>query len=164
MIQAGTYTAKAVGGRFGNSGQKGTPGIAITFKIKDSTDVITWVGWLSEKSVERTMDTLAMLGFREDLDVKNNEFGPEHLADKEVSIVVAMEPGYKDATKSFPKVQWINELGGAKYGGLSSTGNAVPPGLKGMLAAARARNGLKQPSQAPVMQQQTLTAEGDLPF
>ena len=162
--QGGTYIAKAIGGSFGNSSQKGTPGVAITFQVKDSTDRVTWIGWMSEKTIERTMDTVAMLGFREDLDVKDNKFGPEHLADKEVEIVVEMEPSQKDPMKSYPKVAWVNELGGAKFGGLSSTGNAVPKNLKAMLAAARARTGQKAPTSTAPMMQESITADGDLPF
>lgn len=142
MVTAGTYLAKAIGGKFGKA-QTGTDGISVKFKLKDTDETIHWVGWLSPKAVERTMETLAMLGFREDLDCVEGACTQEHFADKEVELVIENEPS-QDGTKTYAKVKWVNELGGNKFSGLASS-SGMPKDLKAQLAAARARLGKTKP-------------------
>lgn len=152
-IKPGKYITKATRGGFGKSGT-GTAYVAIEFPIEQET--IFWYGYLSPAAAPRTFETLATLGFREDLDVKDGQFGPEHLEDKQVEIVIELQPNPNKDNRLEPKVKWINNLGGGKFANSSvqeifGSQNS----LKSAMVAARAR--LKIPTPANKV-------EDDLPF
>jgi hypothetical protein len=161
MVPAGTHLAKAIGGKFGKA-KTGTDGVSVRFKLKDSDQTIHWVGWLSPKAAERTMDTLAMLGFNEDAPLVDEGYTPAHFADKEVEVVIEHEPN-EDGTKTYAKVKWVNEVGGNKFNGLASTGT-MPKDLKAQLAAARARLGKSKPGPAVPEAPSTPVGEDEIPF
>lgn len=112
QIKPGTYKALLVDWGIEKSPEKGTTAVALTFRL--STDAgqqdLTWRGWLTEKTTERTFDTLEVLGFKgtsiEDLiDGKMGASRPLNLA-KVVECVVAHQE-YNG--KVYARIDWIND-------------------------------------------------------
>jgi hypothetical protein len=159
--EAGTYIAKPIGGKFGQS-EKGTAGVAIHFEItgdKNKGERITWVGWLSDAARDRTIETLARLGYDESKPESYSsgiDFGAEYFTTgKDFELVVEMEPGQKDPEKTYAKVRWVNDLGGSKFTGLKPGGVNLGFDLKGAMAQARSKLGI---------QKETSTEQEPLPF
>jgi hypothetical protein len=155
-VVPGKYVAKAIRGGWGKSKEKQTPCVAVEFEF-DGGELIWWTGYLTEKTVHRTFETLARLGYKE-VDLIPDEKGnpcftrEKHLADKEVEIVIEIE---ENDGKSYHRVQWINDLGGSSRVGLPVSQVLGSINLKAELAAARARLGIVN---VPVKKQD------DLPF
>ncbi len=72
MIEDGTYQGTIVkNGRdwlqFGKSAKKGTPQVLISFRIADGSDAdgqtVQWTGFLTDKAMERTLESLHTCGF-----------------------------------------------------------------------------------------------------
>lgn len=119
-ITDGRKTAKPVAARFMKSPKTGTVGMEIKFEFLESTgayESLNWVGWLTDKAMESTMDTLVnVLGFN-----GNDECDAEGILvdkgalnwDQEVSIVVELE-NYNG--KQYPKIKWVNKLNQSPFG------------------------------------------------
>jgi len=118
MIAKGTWPAVAVPiisqntgeelmCQFGYSGNKGTPQVGVCFEFTagpNSGDRITWIGYLTENTEERTLQSLRIIGFKgDDLD-KFNDQRP----DQEVHLVIEHEENPKDG-KVYAKVAWVND-------------------------------------------------------
>lgn len=132
-ITAGDKKAKVVAGRFIKS-SKGTMGIEVAFEFEEPTtntqERMNWVGWLSEKALENTMDTLVnVLCFNGNDNVNQaGEFTDPNVFDfnKEVKLVVEMEE-YDGKTRA--KIKWVNNVGGSGFQGIT------PEVIRGELAA-----------------------------
>lgn len=137
-ISAGDKIGKAVKARFIKSG-KGTDAIEVAFEfIEPSTgnkEMLSWQGWLTDKAIDNTMETLKnVLGYNGCADTdsagvimgeKSFDYG------REVRLVVELEAGQNDASKLYPKIKWVNTLGGSGYAGV-----AVDTSIKSRVAAA----------------------------
>jgi len=118
-ITQGEKLALPVGARFIES-KAGTMGMEVAFEFEEiatgARERLNWVGWLSEKAIENTMATLVdVLGFTGDDSVDQNG----HLANPnainmltQVRITVELE-AY--AGKTYPKIKWINRVGGISF-------------------------------------------------
>ncbi len=117
-ITNGTYRAKASGEVvLGSSSKKGTPFIECYFEITKGDNLggkVRWTAYFSEKTNERTIESLQYCGWKGD-DLSEFSDGKLHgLDSNEVEIVVELEE-YQDAEgnpKHSPKVQWVNRSGG----------------------------------------------------
>lgn len=133
-VTAGTKTARAKAARFIKA-KTGSLGIEIVFEFKEPStegmETLNWVGWLSEKAISNTMDTLVnVLGFNGDDSVDaNGVLSNPNALDwrKELSIVVELEE-YNG--KSYPKIKWVNNMGGSAYA------NIAPETIKGAIVAS----------------------------
>ena len=107
MIPAGNYTAKATGSfDFGTAAQ-GTEQVAVEVEILEgehSGNFMTWFGYFTERTSERTVESLRLLGWQGEDITKL-----EGLGSRRVSIVVEHEE-YQGKTSA--KIQWVNRLGG----------------------------------------------------
>jgi hypothetical protein len=155
-IPNGNYNARAVGGMFDLIGPNKTPAVVIgfEFKVGELPQKIRHTMWLTVKQLEdgstvaeKTFDTLARLGFDNvkpllTLQDGRQWFDKTYLADKEVEIVI--EQGEYNGQPQ-TRVKWVNEIGGAQLGGLPV--HQVLPGVNvaAMMAAAKARMGVKKP-------------------
>ena len=102
------YAAKAKTWGLGTAGEKGTPEVAVEFEIvTPDADIrnITWHGYLTEATLERTVESLRNCGWKGD-DVSD---GLPGLDTNEVSLVIEDEE-YQG--KTYAKVQWVNKKGG----------------------------------------------------
>jgi hypothetical protein len=62
-LQGGNYSAKAVDCWIMRSGDKGTLGACIEFKLTDHNKKVRWTGWLTDAAKGRTIDSLLSCGF-----------------------------------------------------------------------------------------------------
>jgi hypothetical protein len=105
-LVAGTYTARAVAGGLGFT-KGGKEQVAVELQILDEEfagETITWFGYFTEGTQERTIDALRTLGWNtNDLD------NLDGITENEVRVVLAEEE-YEGKTSL--KVKWINRVGG----------------------------------------------------
>lgn len=167
MIAEGKYLAKAIGGKYGVSSEKKTPGVAVTveFTYENKPHQLTWRGWFSEKTSERTIEALAIMGFDESKAVGQEGFGREHFDGSEFEIVVEHESfvGQDGTQKVSPKVKWVNRVGGSSFGFADNVEvKSVLAGidLKKEMLVARQKLGLKKQvkNHAPTL------ADEEIPF
>lgn len=114
----GRFRARAVEGAWGQS-QSGTEQVAVMFEL-ESGSKMTWYGYLTEKTSERTMNSLIACGVS-DLETLAG------LGDEDVEVVIEHET-YNDKTRA--KIQWVNRLGS---GGVAMKNKAEGSALKSML-------------------------------
>lgn len=103
MLDKGYYRARALGGEFGYSSKKGTEQVAVEFEILDEShqgERITWIGFFTDKTTERTMESLRICGWKTD-DVTDLQ----GITDNEVQLVIDHETF---EGKERAKVQWVN--------------------------------------------------------
>lgn len=100
-IQLGRQAATVTACSIGESTNKGTPGVFLTFK-NDSNETIDSALWLSEKAFERTVKVLRdVFDFDDNFDTIDGQ-----VIDKRCSITVEEE--VDDKGKAWPRVKWIN--------------------------------------------------------
>ena len=124
-IKAGNKTAKVTGGRFIQA-RTGTVGIEVVFRFEEdgAEERLSWIGWLSQNAIDRTMETLTdVLGFNGNDEV----YGPAEVArdpslrgvlkdpaafnkEKVVELVVELERNPNN-DKLYPRVKWVNDPG-----------------------------------------------------
>lgn len=131
-ITAGTKIGKATAARFIHAGEKQTPAIEVSFEFEEPStgtrERLAWQGWLTttgknggKGALEGTMETLVeRLGFNgnESFDEKTGVLTDPHVLNwkKEVQLVIEMEVNPNDS-KSYPKIKWVNNLGGSMFEG-----------------------------------------------
>jgi len=152
-ITAGTYKARATAVLLTKSSKKGTPLVQVNFQIHDEGpnhgELIRWDGYFTEKTAERTIESLGYCGWKgDDVSVFTKEGVLDGCDLNEVSIFIEMEPYEGDDEKykgkEFPRVQWVNKAGGR---GLNVE-NAMPVSeavafaekMKGLVHKAKAKN------------------------
>jgi len=111
MIAEGKHNAKAVQWEWGLT-KDGKDQMAVQFEIVEGEAAgtrLTWYGYFTDKSQERTLQALRYCGWKND-DIVNME----GMGDLLVQIVVGYEEQTvgKNAGKIVAKVQWVNQLGG----------------------------------------------------
>ena len=114
-VQAGSYKARAVNGDFGTSKSKGTSYVRVGFQIVDGPfagSTVTWDGWITDKTRQRVVDSLAYCGCTFPSDDFTDLTG---LGDQEVEIVVEDNNYQKDdgTTVEASRVAWVNSLAGS---------------------------------------------------
>lgn len=121
MITAGSYKARATQVLLTKSSQKGTPLIQVNFQIQDEGEhhgeTIRWDGYLTEKTAERTIESLGHCGWTgDDISVFTKEGVLQGCDLNDVTLVVELEAyegnDEKYKGKQFPRVQWVNKTGG----------------------------------------------------
>lgn len=106
MLSEGKFLSRGSDLKFGNFGEKGTPGVQVTMTMKEGPDVglsIEWIGWLTEKTSARTGESLALMGYDGSDDTT--------VGKRDVVSVIEHEPyTKKDGTPATrARVQWIND-------------------------------------------------------
>ena len=103
-IAAGTYKAKPESYQWCYS-SKGTKAICVRFEILDGDDAgtyINWYGYFSEKTWERTVESLKYMGFK----------GTDLTELGELQEMVSLEVINEEYNgKNQSKVKWVNSLG-----------------------------------------------------
>ncbi len=160
MIIAGSYKARATKALLAQVGQNKTPAMQVVFQLIDEGphqgDTIRWDGWLTEKTQDRTIESLGHCGWTgDDLSVFAKDGAPMHGMDlNDVELVIEVESYEKEGeTKQANKVAWVNRVGGGR--GLNVE-NAMPEAealafatkMKGLVLKSRAKTGAAAPQQA----------------
>lgn len=147
MISEGTYTARAKEAKLGHT-SGGAEQVGVLFEITTEGPFkghgITWYGYFTEKTIERTIEALRMLGWTgTDIAKLNVEGG-------EANIVVEHDT-YNDKTSA--KVQWVNRPGS---GGIAMKDEMKPAAalsfaekMKAKVAAFDAKRAASQPAPVP---------------
>lgn len=108
MLQPGRYTARAVEAALGHT-SKGTEQVAVLFEVvfdDGSSERITWYGYFTEKTVDRTFESLQLCGC-----TGEPPFDFDNIGRNEVSIEVRNEADQDGNMR--PRVKWVNKLGAA---------------------------------------------------
>jgi hypothetical protein len=169
-VTEGQKTAKVKSGRFIKS-KNGTTALEVAFEFTEpSTDRVEhlpWQGWLSEKALDNTMDTLVnVLGYNGSkiIDSDGVLTDPNAFAyGREVRLVIEIEDytNEKGETKAYPKIKWVNSLGGSNYTGITPESIKNELGSIGFEAAFLAAKKTSGPvNYAP----QTATKNDNVPF
>lgn len=111
MIDIGKYKAKATGGDFGKSREKGTRFVLVPFTITQGPSAgesVAWTGYFTDNTSARTMDSLRFCGCTFPGDDIFNLTG---IDSNEVEIVVEHQTYEKDGEqKTAARVAWVNSL------------------------------------------------------
>lgn len=110
MLTAGTYNAIARGGQLSESKNKGTPQVVVQFEVCDAEfagQTITWTGFFTEKTEDRTLEALRIAGWRGDDITDLSDLSRE---DVPVVQLVVEEETYEG--KVYSRVRWVNKAGG----------------------------------------------------
>lgn len=159
-ITAGDKIGKAVAARLVQSPEKKTPGIEVAFEFEEPStgnrESLNWIGWLSEKAMENTMDTLVNVLDSNGVETTNAAgvfIDPCFLnKEKEVRLVVDLEKytNEKNEEKYYPKIQWVNNLGGSKFAACTPEvvkSTLAQVGFKAAFLAAKQASGQSAPQQ-----------------
>jgi hypothetical protein len=161
-IPRGKFRARAVGGKLGNSSQKGTPYVAVEFRLTEGElagEQILYFGYFTDATTERTLESLRYCGWKSD-DLDNLD----GITDNEVELVIEHEKDDKGSLRS--RVAWVNRAGGLQMLQAMSAADAkaFAARLRGAAAASRVKAGNASPS-TPSQTQPQLDANGKpLPF
>lgn len=139
MIEKGTYTAKAIEWKLGVT-SRGTEQIAVLFQL-ESGEQITWYGYFTEKTTERTLDALEYMGW-DGVDITD----PVGLDRNDVRLVIDHETG--EDGKTYARVKWVNRIGGLAVKE-ELTGGALQNFKQRMQGAVMARRQNKPPADRP---------------
>lgn len=128
MLKPDIYIAVITNGSVGKS-RNGTPQIAIEFRPDGSTETIWYYCFLTDKTKDRTLETLAMLNWSGDCDEVSGRWTDGSWdPNKRVQIVVEDETNPING-KTFPRVKWVNSL--------EKTTNLQPMEIKTMVATLK---------------------------
>jgi len=128
MIESGKHIARAVRGDLTTKGSRGTPVVVVSFRT-EAGESVNWDGWLTPAAVDRTFEGLRLCGWQSD-DVRDLS----GIDTNDVEIVVEHED-YNGQT--YPRVKWVNALGGGAAHLAPDTAAAIAAGLKGRAIASR---------------------------
>lgn len=151
-IEDGRHTAKAIEWKLGITGT-GKEQIGVLFQLQDG-QTLTWYGYFTEQTVERTLESLEHMGW-DGSDITN----PKGLDSNEVSLVVESEASPSDG-KMYPRVKWVNKIGGGLAMKEELSGGALQSfkqRMQGAVMARRQKRGAPQQSQ----QRRSMRQPGD---
>lgn len=140
QIPDGTYLATALEATLG-AADTGTPYIGVLFHLKEAGAKLTWRGFFTEKTQERTIEALRACGWKGD-DLSEVSFP----AGNEVEVVVANEEW---DGKVHPKIQWVNAIRG--------------PAVKNAMSAGE-RKAFAERMRGAVLAYDQSKASSDVPF
>jgi hypothetical protein len=141
MANQRIYKGRAVSWGLGTT-EKGNPQIAVTFVITTAgadLEEITWYGYFTDKTEERTIQSLRYCGWQGD-DFTNLD----GMNENEVELVIEDED-YQG--KTYTKVKWVNRPGGSAALKAPLAGNALQEfaaRMRSKVRAIDAANGAKK--------------------
>lgn len=130
MLDRGTYKARAYDAALGVS-SKGTEQIAVAFRVTEGDyagQSITYYGFFSEKTVDRTLESLRHMGWTGD-----DLTSLDGIDANEVEIVVDHEEDQQGEMRA--RVRWVNKPGS----GLAMKERMSPQAAKAFAAKMKAK-------------------------
>ena len=146
--------------------------IAFQFDQDGSQERLNWIGWLSSAALDNTMKTLVdVLGYNGNDSINDDGVLSDPIAfkwDQLVTVVIEHETNPNNG-KSYPKIKWVNSIGGSGFAHcnvetIKNDLNAV--GFKAAFLAAKQGSTAKQQS-APAVKDpfnEGAGVNGKLPF
>lgn len=111
MIEPGKYTGRAVEAVLGIT-STGKEQIAVVLELDDPPGArITWYGYFTEATEERTIESLRYMGWR-GLDMAVFAYGSPLPAEMQETVEVVVEYETDDRGAQRARVRWINRTGG----------------------------------------------------
>lgn len=147
MLSKGNYQAVAKEFVFGRA-NTGAEQVVVAFEIANGDAVgqrISWRGYFTEKTHERTLESLEHAGWD---GVSLSKLGG--LGSKPCVIVIEHEEGQDG--KTYPKVQWVNSLGGGlsvKEKMQTSEIADLEERMRGVMLDRKSKRGEPSPSASP---------------
>lgn len=141
MMEPGTYKARAIEGALGLTSTESEQ-VAVRFAITQGPhqgDEITWYGFFTEKTIDRTLESLRYMGWAgDDLSELNG------IDKNEVSLVIEHEErDFNGEMKTVARVRWVNSGGGGLKNKLEGAPlKAFAARMKGHVVAQRQKMGL----------------------
>jgi len=160
-IANGKYRAKARQGVLDEVGE-GTPRVAVEFILSDADwqgQGITWHGYLTDKTYERTVLGLRYCGWEGD------DLSDLSGIDKnEVELVIENETNDDGAT--YPRVRWVNKVNRLIVKNPMSPERAkqFAAAMKSKVRAVDAANGQRKKPSGPPSSEPPPVTEDDIPF
>lgn len=139
----GNYLARAVSAQLGMT-KSGKEQVAVTFRLKmDLSKTITWYGYFTDKTTERTIESLRFCGW---IGVDLTDLSG--IDREEVELVIANEE-YEGKTS--PRVQWVNRVGGMMLSAplQPDAAKAFAARMKGAVLAYDKKAGAPKPASKP---------------
>ncbi len=146
LISEGTFRARATEGALGFT-SKGSEQIAVSLQLLDGPDegkAITWYGYFTDKTMDRTLESLRLLGWASD-DLSDLT----GIDQQNVHIVVEHETDNDGVVRA--RVRWINGGGGVQLKERMNEGEAksFAAKMKGRVLAYKMEKGSPPPAQRP---------------
>jgi hypothetical protein len=145
VIEPGTYEARPTAAALGQTkGDK--PCVGVEFELIDTGARISWYGYFTDKTTNRTIESLRFCGWSgSDLDNLSEIGTKENLT---VQVVVEVEE-YEG--KQIPKVQWVNRGGGLRLSNPMDVGQAkaFAASMRGAVMAYDQAKGGQPAKQSP---------------
>lgn len=143
---AGKYSAKV--NDWGVKETKaGKPYVQVWFDVEGNGSV-KWDGFMTEKTIEKTLKTLAMLGLKGPLEtLADGQLGGALDRTIEVEIDVELKPDQKDPNKKWPQVKWVNIPRAAKFdAAVSAQAKGKLAQFSGQWIKVKSEMGIKKPT------------------
>lgn len=144
MIATGSYRARGISLDFIESPEKQTPGVKVVLRLEEGPDKgsnIEWIGWLSEKTIQRTGESLSLFGH-------DGEDASTITRNEVIAVIEHEEYTRKNGEVAHrPRVSWINDPSGA--GRFVQMGPAAVAGAKERIKAAMMAAKAKKPAVDP---------------
>lgn len=159
----GTYMAKPVDWGISKT-QAGLPQVAITFRYEHGD--LNWYGSFKDTVVERTVDTLILLGLKGTLETLADGIPSKALdPEKEVEIVVEHRPDQKGSMRA--GIAWVNDPGRTSIKKIEKgEASSLLSGINAVLIQRRQAAGVQVSAPAPATQAppQSTFSTDDVPF
>lgn len=138
MLPQGTYAATARGGALTESQNKRTPQVVVEFEITSAEwagERITWVGFLTDKTTERTIESLRYAGW------KGTDLADlSDLLSKDTPVIELVIEHEEYEGKTRARVQWVNRIGGRMGAALpAEQAKQLSAKMRGAIAAVDAK-------------------------
>jgi len=170
MIPEGTFKARAVEAVLGTT-SKGGEQVAVQFQILEGEaqgQYITWWGFFTEKTTERTLESLEHCGWTGD-DLSNLEGIDRH----EVYLVIEHEMDQQGELRA--RVRWVNSSGGIAMQNRMAPADAASfaQRMRGTVLARRQAKGqptpqprtnAQPPRRQPPLKAEPPPGEDDIPY
>ncbi|HEY2735947.1 MAG TPA: hypothetical protein VGI70_18245 [Polyangiales bacterium] len=142
IIEAGNWKARAIEANLANA-DTGTPHVSILFRLVEGPDegqTIQWNGYLSDKALERSLESLRHCGWDSD-----NLSELASVTKNEVRLVVEHEVSQQGESvgKVFARVRWVNAADALRVRNPMSPGDkaAFAERMRGAVIAHRMKTG-----------------------
>jgi hypothetical protein len=133
----GKYRARAVESGLGKA-STGTEQVAVKFQLLDENLSIVWYGYFSDKTYERTVESLRSCGWKGSDPTELDNFATSGLGAEEVELVIEQETSIDQSggQGTRARVRWVNKPGA---GGIGLKAKMEPDEAKSFAARMKAK-------------------------
>lgn len=149
LVDAGSYDAKVVDYAISTT-KEDKPVAMIKFQFTDDTgqdQTLNWYGYFTEKTIEKTLETLAVVGWSTNDPSDLTQGKGSGVLDESITVSIVVEhETYEGKTRA--KVRWVNQLSSSGFQEALDKQSAAKlfqgMNIKGAALAARKKFGPKE--------------------